>query len=155
MRIMFAMRYGTKLSAHDRVVGVHFLGELYPGLNTIKPKTRDRVPVNDASSPFLVGVHQGRDGTTEMTENRVSILVPLNRRGPLRLELTAASPRSRSRVTLAWNGSPIAEAEIGPERRAIVAMAPDIKRGINVLDIDAPAGTSLHQLVVMASADPR
>jgi len=155
MRLIFAFRYGTHLGNYDRVVGVHFLSELYPGLNSIRAKTRDDVPVGNARSPFLLRLRQGSDDTTEFIGRGARILVPLNRRGSVKIDLTAAVPVGNKRATLTWNGSLITEAQLGTEPSHIVATITEVRRGVNVLDIDAPAGTSLYKLVVTSSADPR
>jgi hypothetical protein len=83
-RAAFAWRYAVDLDAYDRRVGVHVLGETYPGLNSYPDKLRETLPA------------PGR-----MTAPSVRVLVGLNRRGTIALRVPVLAA---ARVAVTWNG---------------------------------------------------
>jgi hypothetical protein len=84
-RALFAWRHDTPLAAYDRVVGVHVLGETYPGLNSFGDQRTATLP-----APALDG-------------GRAHVLVGLNRRGGLDVTVPVEGP-----AKITWNGSDVA-----------------------------------------------
>jgi hypothetical protein len=136
----FALRHGAPLDAHDQVVGAHFATEVYPGLGG-RERPEQRVPLT-GEEPFLIGFEPQRSGA-RMRGARARILVPLNKRtGPIRLQLRL---RSRATIEVRWDGRPLQVSHQGtfePE----VALDP-IDRGVHDLDLEAPEGTTLFELL--------
>lgn len=83
-RAMFAWRHGTSLDAYDRVVGVHVLGDTYPGLNNYGDQLTATLP-----APSLV-------------DGEAHVLVELNRTGGLDVAIPIDGP-----ATITWNGQPV------------------------------------------------
>jgi hypothetical protein len=81
-RVAFAWRHDTSWDAYDRLVGVHVLGETYPGLNSY-PDQR----VATLSAPTF-----DADGHTR-------VFVGLNRRGGVDVRIPISAP-----ATITWNG---------------------------------------------------
>ncbi len=156
-RYAFAWRYGVHATAYDRVVGVHALGELYPGLNRIRGREQDSVSL-DPQQPGVIGLSPECDGcAATVTDQDARVLVALNRRDEITFALRAAAPEggAGARATLVLNGASIADAELSEETTRIEGLAPKVRRGVNVLEIRAPAGTALHSLRVEGTPDPR
>ena len=84
-RAAYAWRHDTSLDAYDRIVGVHVLGETYPGLNSFGDQRTATLP-----PPALV-------------DGRAHVLVGLNRRGGLDVTIEVTGP-----ATVTWNGSEVA-----------------------------------------------
>ncbi|MGE5181767.1 MAG: hypothetical protein ACM31C_06880 [Acidobacteriota bacterium] len=80
-RAAFAWRHDTSLDAYDRVVGVHVLGETYPGLNSFADQRTATLP-----APALAG-------------GRAHVLIGLNRAGGLDVTLDTDA------TTIEWNGT--------------------------------------------------
>ena len=128
-RAAFAWRHGVDLDAYDRRVGVHVLGETYPGLNSYPDKLRDTIPA------------PGR-----LTAPAVRLLVGLNRRGTvaLRVPVEGTGP-----VAVTWNGGATARADItGRGAVELAGLAP--LRGINTLEIRAPIGAVISTIEITA-----
>jgi hypothetical protein len=71
-RAVFAWRHDVDLDTYDRVVGVHVLGETYPGLNSFgDTKSALLPPPPDGHGRVLVGLN--RTGTIDVT---VQFVVP-------------------------------------------------------------------------------
>src|SRR5262249_54521416 len=114
---------------YDRLVGVHVLGETYPGLNSYPDKRRDTIPA---------------PGT--MTGPVRRVLVGLNRRGTVALRVPVTGT---GHVAVTWNGEVGAEREIaGAATIELAGLAP--LRGINTLEIRAPPGTAIAAIVITA-----
>ncbi len=80
-RAVFAWKHGVDLDAYDRVVGVHVLGETYPGLNSYGDQRTATLP-----APALAG-------------GRAHVLIGLNRTGGLDVTLDTDA------TTIEWNGT--------------------------------------------------
>ena len=80
-RAAFAWKHDVPLSAYDKLVGAHVLGETYPGLNAYDDKRTDTIP----------GGALGSDGTLRR-------FVGLNRRGGVDITLPPG-------ITATWNGA--------------------------------------------------
>jgi hypothetical protein len=132
VRAVFAWRHGVDLDAYDRLVGVHVLGETYPGLNSYPDKLRDTIPAPGA-----------------MTGPIRRVLVGLNRRGTIALRVPISGT---GRVAVTWNGDAGAERDIaGAATIELAGLAP--LRGINTLEIRAPPGTTISAIEVAASSE--
>jgi hypothetical protein len=129
VRAVFAWRYGVDRGAYDRLVGVHVLGDTFPGLNSYPDKLRDAIP---APGP--------------MTAPSVRVLVGLNRRGTiaLRVPVEGSGP-----VAVTWNAGATATGDIaGRGAVELAGLAP--LRGINVLEIRAPIGAVIGTIEIAA-----
>ena len=130
-RAIFALRYGAPLDAWDKVVGVHFLDELHPGLNVVTaPHDRAVVAFHGAPPPFAVGFSAAADGLRVAPAGSGRLLLPLNERRPrMRISLDADGP-----LALRFDGQAVS-LEAGALPSATVA----IHRGVNVLEVTAPS----------------
>jgi hypothetical protein len=139
-RAAFALKYDAPLDTYDRVVGANFGTEVYPGMGGF-PNPEHRVRLV-GEEPFLLGFEPGRIGA-RMTGSRARILVTLNKRtGPMHLQLRL---RSRPEMRAFWDGKEIAvrkQKTFEPE----VSLDP-LERGVHTLDLEAPAGTHIFELV--------
>lgn len=134
VRAVFAWRHGVDLDAYDRLVGVHVLGETYPGLNSYPDKLRDTIPA-PAPAPG------------SMTGPVWRVLVGLNRRGTVALRVPVTGT---GHVAVTWNGDAGAERDIaGAGTIELAGLAP--LRGINTLEIRAPPGTAIAAIEITAS----
>jgi len=128
-RAAFAWRHGVELGAYDRLVGVHVLGETYPGLNSYPDKLRDTIPAPGA-----------------MTAPSVQLLVGLNRTGTVALRVPV---EGAGQVAVTWNGGATAARDIaGRGTVELAGLAP--LRGINTLEITAPIGTRISAIEIAA-----
>jgi hypothetical protein len=150
-RALFAWRRGVPLDTYDRVVGVHFLGETFPGLNSVPPPRDDRRDVGALPRPFRYGLvpTRGRPGAMSLAWPRATLLIPLNRTGGVRFTLRArhAVP-GRARVW--WNGALVADAAVGPGEAAITWSTFELIRGVNELQIAGDLGLELSRLELAA-----
>jgi hypothetical protein len=80
-RALFAWRHDTSLTAYDRVVGVHVLGETYPGLNSYGDQRTATLPA------------------PQLDDGHAHVLVGLNRTGGLDVTIPLDGP-----ATITWNG---------------------------------------------------
>ena len=151
-RLVFAWRYGAARDDYDRVVGVHHLGELFPGLNSFRGKRTHRFKL-DPASPAIAGLVRAIDAgpadAVALAGARARILVGLNRIGPVRFNVQAAASGTEAvPLVLRLNGALLAEASVGPDTTQVAGTAPAVRRGINVLEIEAPPGTRLYRLTL-------
>ena len=160
VRVLFARRYDKGMQDYDKLVGVHQLSELYPGLNSLKGKNRDRIKLGNPRSPRLFGLAAGPAAKTTVLEGeRATILFGFNRRDEIRFHLRAAAPAGgpgevEVEVELLLDGDPIGGGRVGPAGGEVSGSAiPD--RGVNELTVRAPAGTVLHWLDLEGTRDPR
>lgn len=155
-RILFAWRHGTGLDAYDRLVGVHQLGELYPGLNSLKGKNRDRLKLADPRAARVVGLAPGpQPKTTAMVGERAVILLGFNRRDRIEFRLRASAPAAvEVAVELLLDGESIGRGSVGPGGGEVIGAAVP-RRGVSELEVRAAAGTVLHWLDVEGTRDPR
>jgi hypothetical protein len=147
-RAVFAWRHGTSLGTYDRVVGVHLLGETYPGLDSFQAKTVDSMALKNAASPFVDGFVPANGGLA-LAGDRARILVPLNREGGVRVSVFA-SGGAGGEVTLRWNGSDIGGGVLGEGLTEVAGEARSLRRGVNEVEVRAPAGTRLQKLDLRA-----
>lgn len=129
VRAAFACRHGVDLDAYDRLVGVHVLGDTYPGLNSYPDKLHDTLR---ASGPLLAE-HSAR-------------LIGLNRRGTIGLRIVAIG---FGRLAVRWNDGPAASSEISG--RGTVDLSNLIPvRGVNTLELSGPPGMIIAPIDITA-----
>jgi hypothetical protein len=129
-RAVFAWRHAVDLDAYDRLVGVHVLGETYPGLNSYPDKLRDVI-----AAP-------GRMATPLMR-----LLVGINRRGTIALRVPVEAAGD---VAVTWNDGVTAARHI-EGRGAIELSGLSPRREINSLEIRAPIGTLVAPIELTAA----
>ncbi len=156
-RAWFGHRFHTDGDNYDYVVGTFELGELYPGLNAKHGAISDHVVL--ARHPRrLIGLDRGtRPGTMVMRGSRATVLVGLNRFGPVDFGLHAAAPpeASPAEVILRLDGVEIGRGTIGRRPKKVTGVARKVERGVNPLEIEAPPGTVLYGLDLDANDNPR
>jgi hypothetical protein len=152
-RALFAWRHGTGLGAYDRIVGVHFLGETFPGLNSFQPKRDETIPLGDPRKPFLRGLAGGGPpGATLIGGGPARIFVPLNRRGGVRGSLRVAVPEGGGTVRLHWNGAVVFDGPVAAGGKTEVPFeVAAVERGVNELVVEGPPGTAVFQLALHGS----
>jgi hypothetical protein len=148
-RVAFAWELGLDTRAYDRLVGTHFLGETFPGLNSNPDKRSDTVAVstNERAHPRFAGLARVDEQHARTTAPRARILIGLNRRGGVELAVPITTPQPGP-VRLIWNGTTIAEQVLG--QGVIAAKTRDLERGINVLEIEAPIGSIVAPIQLQA-----
>ena len=72
---------------------------------------------------------------------RAQLFIGLNRRGGVRAVLTVWHPDRDGELVLRWNGHERLRVPIPHQPTPLELVAPDIERGVNLLEIDAPPGT--------------
>jgi hypothetical protein len=156
VRMLFAWRHGASLEAYDKVVGVHQLGELYPGLNSKAAKNRDRVKLADPRAARMLGLVAGPEPrTTALAGERAIILLGFNRRDRIQFRLRASAPAAAVvAVELLVDGASIGRGQVGPAGGEVSGSAVP-HRGTVELEVRAPPGTVLHVLELEATRDPR
>lgn len=147
VRQVFHARTGLPAAAYDRVVGVHLLGETYPGLNSIAPARDDRRELAALPAPLRYGLRPtpGRPGALRTVGVPATLVVPVNVRGPLEVALYARHPAAAA-VTLYWNGRRVTQAQVGATDARLGFTTDDVRRGVNQLAIVAPPGVELAAL---------
>ena len=156
-RLAFAERHGRDMEAYDQVVGVHLLGETFPGLNSTRPRTEEHLKLHQLHGPLRQGFKGGGpDGALVIPRGWARLFVGLNRKGGVRVVLTMWHPRGAAagELVLRWNGREAARAVATAEPQAIELLAPEVRRGVNVLEIEAPPGT-LASLIDLYALDAR
>lgn len=130
-RLAFALTYGASRFAYDWVVGKHFLGDLYPGLNS-RPPARDQLVTLHPHQLFLVGAAKGALPVVA-EKDRLRLLLPINRKyGPLTVRLDLNAPATPNQMNMQWNGTPVSWVPTG---NSVTFVAPQFERGTNALDI--------------------
>lgn len=156
-RQVFAWRYDAARGDYDRVVGVHQLGELFPGLNSFRGKRRHEFEL-DPASPAIAGLVRAIDAgdadAVALAGARARILVGMNRIGPVTFTVQAAAPGDEEvPLALRCNGARLTETSVGPEATRVAGTVAAVRRGINVLEIEAPPGTRLYRLTLSSPVD--
>lgn len=151
-RQVFAWRHGTSAATYDYVVGHHALGELYPGLNSFKGKTRERLRLADVRRK-LVGMRI-EGGRAVLSGRSGTVLVGLNRHGPVGVSAHAVAPGGAVMATMRVNGREIARATVGPHGAVLVGVASDVERGVNEIEFEADGpGLALEWIELTADHD--
>ena len=139
-------RHGTSFDAYGRLVGVNVLGETFPGLNSHGDSKKEILRFGLLNNPTFKGLRLVQAGIAEMTSSNATLLIGLNRRGTVRLQLPVETTGT---VTLRWNDSLSTSREIAGHQTIDVTVD-DIQRGVNTLFITAPVGTKLRELTLFA-----
>jgi len=147
-RAHFAWTYGRELRAYDEIVGVHFLGETYPGLNSFQPRTEDRRTMAQIGRPFRRGIVPA-GGTYSIPSGRARLFVPLNRTGGVRVAVTLGHPAGGG-VVLRWNLTEAVRAEVPRTPAPVELVSHRLERGVNLLDLQVPPGTQIVGLDLIA-----
>ncbi len=142
-RAVFALQNDVGLRAYDRLVGVHHLGELYPGLNSFRGKKLQRLDLNP-QHPGVAGL-QKKNGQVTSPSGKVALVFGLNRRGAVELRIRVRSAEAPT-ATLNGQGLELAQTSNGN----FTATVTDYSRGSNRMEIHASPGFSL--LLVELSA---
>ena len=148
-RAHFAWTYGRDLRAYDEIVGVHFLGETYPGLNSFQPSTEDRRTIAQIGRPLRRGIVPGADGTFAIPSGRARLFVPLNRTGGVRIAVSLAHPAG-GEVVLRWNVTEVVRAKVPRTPEPVELVSHRLERGVNLLDLRVPPGTQIVGLDLFA-----
>ena len=146
VRAVFAWRNDVSLAAYDRLVGVHILGETFPGLNSYPDKTHDVLSLEVGNELWFSGLRLVGPSNALMTEDHARIFVGLNRRGHIRLRVPI---QSEGRVYLYWNGDEVAAMQVNGHT-LVEARTKEFRRGVNWLEIQAPSGTMLSRPEIFA-----
>ena len=140
-RALFAWRHGLDLGAYDRLVGVHVLGETFPGLNSYPDRLRG---VADLRAGFIAGLAPEAGGRARMTASVARVRFGLNRRGRIEVRI---SVEGTGPIAASWNG-----AAARREGSGVLELAAAPTRGVNTVEIDAPPGTVVAPLELAATA---
>jgi len=116
VRAAFAWKHDVDLRAYDRMIGVHVLGDTYPGLNSYADQRTATIP-----GPALDDDGHGH------------VVVVLNRTGRLEVSIPIDA---EGEATVTWNGRVVAEQSTGLGA-VITFRTTDLRRGANDLVIDA------------------
>ena len=146
-RILFAWRNDTGLNAYDKVVGVHQLGELFPGLNSFRGKKREKIDLNPAH-PRVRGVEEVL-GKFLVPTGEARLFFGLNRIGPVTLELhlNGAAP------TVRLNGAKLPVHPIHGQQNRYTAEIANYNRGSNRLDIASSPDCVLYLVELSTSVN--
>lgn len=145
-RLFFSYRNDVDLSAYDKLVGVHYLGETFPGLNPTPDKLREDIAPAKLQPPRAFGLMVDANGNTVTTADEVRIFVGLNRRDDVVATMTVAA---QGNIELRWdNGAAVLKSGAGLEELSVRLAAP--KRGVHWLRLRAPHGTLVHTIALRA-----
>lgn len=137
----FSIRHDVPLSAYGEVVGVHSLGELYPGLNPIPDKQREVVQLKNLRDPWFRGLALERPGLARMTSTSARIYIGLNRRPPIRVRIRLSGD---GHIRISWNEEPlISTVLLGNNAYEFNVEG---ARGTNWLVLQAPVGTQVADI---------
>jgi dolichyl-phosphate-mannose-protein mannosyltransferase len=138
-RAAFAWRHGLDLGAYDRLVGVHVLGETFPGLNSYPDRLRDRAELRTGWISGLVPLPDGRGRTAAPV---VRIRFGINRRGPIALRIPV---EGEGAIAASWNG-----ATARRDGSGVLELEAAPTRGVNTVELEAPIGTVVAPLELAA-----
>jgi hypothetical protein len=144
-RAAFAWRHDTSLAAYDRVIGVHVLGDTYPGLNSYADQKRATIRVGNAN-PIVAGVAPVPGLGATLAAAPAHVLVVVNRSGRLEVRVPIDGD---GQATVSWNGREVLDQSIGPGAVLRFRTA-DLRRGANDLVIEARPGTTIHDVELEA-----
>jgi hypothetical protein len=149
LRYQFAREYDRDTWAYDELVGVHFMGETFPGLNSIPPRNTDNRTIGQIEPKFRRGYEPAKDGWTIAT-GRACIFVGLNRTGGLEIGVPMSHASSTDEIVLTWNGHIVQRGPASVTRARFAFNTHDLERGINLLEVYAPPGTIAYGLELKA-----
>jgi hypothetical protein len=147
LNLAFHLRYGVAVGAYDRVVGVNYLGETFPGLNSYPDKLQDVVRFDGARASSCEGLSSVSGATARLTGPTARILLGFNRRGGVRLRVGVVA---EGPVAFTWNGAPLVERDAHGRADLEVVVA-EVSRGVNVLAVRAPPSTVVGPIELVAT----
>lgn len=150
-RAYFALRYDVPFDAYDRIVGVHYLGETYPGLNSYPDRLTDTIVVT-RDNPRHEGLRPV-DGSRAAIDRRARLLVGLNRRGGVSLRFNVDA-KTASTVRVGWNDTTLVDRQLPAGNTRLELDAPSIERGTNVLELTSSAPITISNIELRASPPP-
>jgi hypothetical protein len=146
MRMLFAWRNDVDHLAYDRLVGVHHLGETFPGLNAFGDVRQQTLSFDRMSEPRFRGMKVIAKGTAELVRSNARMFVGLNRRGDLRVRIPISASGF---VLVGWDGDvKLHRILVGTEVLEIVVH--DVSRGVHWLELEASPGTRLQEPMLVA-----
>ena len=146
MRLLFAYRNDVDLHAYDKLVGVHYLGETFPGLNSEADKVVETISVAKLRPPHCEGLATDGSGSAVITADQARIFVGLNRRDDVIASIVITTSGN---IKLQWDNDPSITKNIaGTETVSIRASQPS--RGVHWLKIRAPLGSTVHSLTLQS-----
>ncbi len=146
VRAIYALQNGVGLYAYDRLVGVHVLGELFPGLNSFRGKKRQRLDLNP-KHPGVSGL-VNESGRGVCPSGKVVLIFGLNRRGPIELRIEV---ESTEQIEAFFDGEPLVDTQTsGGGFQATVS---DYNRGSNRVEIRGTPGFVLKQVWLSAQVN--
>jgi len=142
-RAAFAWRHQTSLAAYDEIVGVHWLFETYPGLNSRRPALTDERTI-DAIPRALRRGFTRRSGAGEkgmvLATGEGRVFVGLNVRGDVTIAVKAANAAGGA-FRIDWDGDVAANAPLTDAWATAQVTVARPSRGTHELTITAPPGT--------------
>lgn len=141
-RSLFAWQYQVPLSAYDQVVGVHQLGELFPGLNSFKGKKSQQLKLH-ASHPGVVGFDMAAPATLRAPTGKAHLLLGLNRLGAVQLIFKVSNMAGQS-PTVQLNGQRLELTSLPNDSYQVTLH--DYQRGSNRIDLQGAKGFLLHRM---------
>lgn len=146
MRTVFAWRNDVDRHAYDQLVGVHHLGETFPGLNAFGDRRQDTISFARIAEPRFRGLSSVAKGTAELVRSSARIFVGFNRRGDLRVRIPI---EASGFVRIGWDGEVhLSRVLVGSETLEIVVQ--DVSRGVHWLELEASPGTRLQEPMLVA-----
>jgi hypothetical protein len=142
VRAVFAWSHDVPFDAYDRLVGVHVLGETFPGLNSYADKTTDKVSL---AAPRLVGLTAQPKGAARLDAPEATILVGVNRRGGATLAITWTGAGT---LAARWNDEPEVVGVATPTGGRIEIIAGDLDRRINELVLRGTPGIVISPIAI-------
>ncbi len=152
VRAHFAYAYDREPWAYDEVVGVHFLGETFPGLNSTTPRTIESRTIAQVPATFRRGFVSRPGGTWVLPTGRGRFFVGLNRTGGVAVAVSLSHPHgpAAGEIIVAWNRRNATRAPASQDSARLEFTTRDLVRGVNVLEVVAPPGTFAHGLELRA-----
>lgn len=146
MRAVFAWRNDVDLEAYDRLVGVHHLGETFPGLNAFGDRREGTISFDRIAEPRFRGMRRVAPATAELVRSSARMFVGFNRRGDLRVRIPI---EATGFVRFSWDGEvQIDRVLVG--REVVELLVHDVSRGVHWLELEAAPGTRLQEPMLLA-----
>ncbi len=148
-RVAYAWKNDAGLDAYDKIVGVHHLGELFPGLNSFRGKKQQRVDLNPARAN-VSGLKRDEGGKLIAGAGTAQLLIGLNRLGPVQMHFrTDYSGAQGQKVFLNDNEVEVQSLGAGNYEATLV----DYDRGSNRIEIIGPRGFELKTVSLSANVN--
>lgn len=146
VRAGFAVRHDVAFDAYDQLIGVHHLGETFPGLNRAADKEREVIRFGAAREPRFRGLRPVATARARMVSGQARIFVGLNRRGGVRIRLPISA---QGRVRVTFGGTTLFERDVHGSA-VLDREVKSIARGVQWLKVEAPAETELGEPELVA-----